>query len=435
MADEFDQYKAAPPQQGDEFDQYKATQQAAPPTMGQTILQGAKDFGTGVAKGAANTLYAPRRILSNYFPSMKEGLPPPGALDPQGTMQSVGKGVEQAGEFLLPMGAESKLASMAPKMLQPAARIGAQALSSGIVNKAQGGNFGTGAAMGGVGGAAGEIGRAVAPGLARSALGIRTNELLHGAEPGEAALRETTGVRPSTIAGQARTRIGELTPQMEQAAAAVPAGAHNISPSLQVVDDAIQTARARNSPVLGELQNLRSQLTHSVETGQPLPPPSNIGDLVNRRRGVNDTIANWTREAKGDQGVARKVYGSMTDEVHSNAPETRELDQRISSLIPVAKHADVIQHAPGVMERSVNRFGRATGALVGGASGAAYGGHEYGLPGAIAGGLLGVAGPELIASPTTQMIGARLANSGLPSRVIAPATLRMMQQEDEEQQK
>ena len=49
---------------------------------------------------------------------------------------------------MIPGGAEEHLAGLAPKAIRPLARIATSALGSGTVNAAQGGSFGTGAALG-----------------------------------------------------------------------------------------------------------------------------------------------------------------------------------------------------------------------------------------------------------------------------------------------
>ena len=72
---------------------------------------------------------------------------------------------------LLPKMAEE--APLAMRLLQPVARVGYQGLTSGLVNKAQGGEFGTGAGVGLLGGVGGEAMKAAAPYLAESALGTR----------------------------------------------------------------------------------------------------------------------------------------------------------------------------------------------------------------------------------------------------------------------
>jgi hypothetical protein len=192
---------------------------AAEPSMLQTIGTGAMNFGKGLVKGAGNTI---RGIgnLESKIPGVKSLMPGDvqdylgsegeNANQPHGIMQTLGKGVEQAGEFMLPGGAEEKAVSMLPKAAQTAGRIGASALSSGIVNKLQGGGFGTGAAAGAGGALLGAGMQAAAPKIAEGALGIRAAMRGRGRDIGQAVLDETSGIRPETIADSAKNKISSL---------------------------------------------------------------------------------------------------------------------------------------------------------------------------------------------------------------------------------
>src|SRR6185437_6811614 len=100
-------------------------------------------------------------------------------VTPTDTAQSVGKGIEQAGEFLIPgLGEEAagaKLTELAPglgRAAAPLGRIAVSALGSGAINKLQGGGFGTGALMGGVAGGVGEGAKFIAPKIAEAGLKI-----------------------------------------------------------------------------------------------------------------------------------------------------------------------------------------------------------------------------------------------------------------------
>jgi hypothetical protein len=134
---------------------------------------------------------------------------------PTNTPQKFGYGTEQAAEFMLPGGAEkeaiAKLGTMTPKAM-PLIKAGVSGLSTGAMNKLQGGEFGTGAALGAAGSAIGQGLKAVAPAVAEKALGIRGKfDRAYNKTPGLAALTETTGIRPETVSAQAGKRIGELS--------------------------------------------------------------------------------------------------------------------------------------------------------------------------------------------------------------------------------
>lgn len=217
-------------------DDWKMWQPAAEEAPPQSLMKQAggmaEDFGKGVIKGGLNTVNGVSSLIHKIPGGVGEALVPSSGLtgakmyaQPSNTAQSIGKGVEQAGEFLLPglgeEGAGLKLAEMAPQLgraAAPLARLGVQTIGSGLINKTQGGSFSTGAAAGALGGGIGEGMRAAAPKIAETALGIPKAARAFGKTPGKAILEETSGVRPETIAASARDKMGQLTPELERAA-------------------------------------------------------------------------------------------------------------------------------------------------------------------------------------------------------------------------
>jgi hypothetical protein len=189
------------------------------------------DLVTGAAKGAMNTVRGIGNLeakipgLMSLLPGdVQDYLGSEGAQmnTATNTPQKIGKGIEQAGEFLIPGAAEeagaAKLTSLAPKLGEAAPRILTSALSSGLVNKAQGGSATAGALVGGLGGAASEGMKAIAPALAESALGVRKIDRAYARNPGKTILEETTGLTPSAVADSAQGRLNDLTPQLENLA-------------------------------------------------------------------------------------------------------------------------------------------------------------------------------------------------------------------------
>lgn len=268
-----------------------------------------------------------------------------------------------------------------------------------------------------------------------------------GRTPGRAILDETTGVRPSTISRQARGRLGDINNELEGVVSRSNAPTH-LQPARDVVSGEINKAGQRNSkvapvnlqPMLDYLSGEPTQnfsgarayapgantpLTISTPpspvlgpNGQPLPgaPKITYGstpnpvvaetqvpkDLLGMKRQFNeDYVRNWnpTSDTKGQLGVARQAAHELGSELHRAVPESKPLDVRASSLIPAAERSDIKALRAGPLQNAVNRFGAHTGAL----AGAVYGASTHGLPGAIA----GIAIPEMLADPTTQMITAR----------------------------
>lgn len=232
-----------------------------PPSTSSQVLPVLKNIGIGALKGAGSTLNSIGSLIyPDWIAKHFTGVETPQdqeLLTAHGTAQKIGKGIEQTGEFLLPgLGEEAAtadLAKAAPK-LSPLGRIGYQALTSGALNKLQGGGFGTGAAGGAVGGIVGEGMRAIAPSLAEGALAIRKIDRAYGRTPGQSILEETKGLSPGKVAKSAQGKLSELMPQLES-----------------VVDE----ASARPSPIRGLLPPPPTELL----TGDPVDPDV-AGELI-----------------------------------------------------------------------------------------------------------------------------------------------------------
>ena len=414
-------------QQGSESD-------AAQPSMAQQAGTMAKDFGTGVLKGAGSTLNNLGHIvypdwLAKHITGAPSAEQQEGYFAPKNTTQAVGKGVEQVGEFMVPGGAEergaAKLAEMAPrlgKFAEPLAHMATSALSSGAVNAAQGGSPITGAAMGAGGQVIGQGLKAMAPAVAEGALNIRKLDRAYGkggGNIGRAILNETRGIRPGTVAESAEERLGELNPQLNAMADKASANGPiaSMTPGRDVISNANDLATRQGERTTAS--QLEPMSTHLGETmaGQAIPSDVTPRQLLDLKRGFgNEFIHRWNPETMtGVKGTAGRVYHAMGQEFNRTVPEAEELNSRISNLIPVSKRASSAELNAPTMQRAVNRFAAHTGALTGAGIGGTLGYREGGLPGAVAGGLTGVLAPELIASPEGEMATARLLNkaSGL----------------------
>jgi hypothetical protein len=214
QAIDFSQYESTAPDTGKQVDFSKyagpmtSNGIAAPQGTESTMtagVKGAKDLLTGAAEGAANTVgnaVSGTARLLNKIPGVGEYLAPKQGIEaleaktkerstPENTTQAIGRTGEQIGEWLIPSGAEEKVASLLPKMgkaIPIAARIGTSALESGLRNASQGGSFGTGAEAG-VGGELLNQGlQKAAPIVAETALGVTGRMRGHGKTIGDAAL-------------------------------------------------------------------------------------------------------------------------------------------------------------------------------------------------------------------------------------------------------
>lgn len=399
------------------------------------------NYGKGIWKGAGNTIGGISSLI-NKIPVVGETLAPREGIDafheltrPEGTAQNVGYYGEQVGETLIPglgeEGAGEKALTLAPKLgkLAPAiGRIGYNALTLGALNKLQGGEFGSGAALGAGGSLLGEAGKAVAPSLAETALGISKKYRGFGKTPGIAVLEETgNAVRPESVAQKARQESQKLTGELEKRAKVASlvvltgkAAPASTQPALDLIDEEMQKAGEQGAEnYYTELGKLRNQLTNDFRTGNTRGTQMTPSQILNLKRGVSKLEKSWSPETAGVmRGMVRKVYGALDSEVDRTVPGAQQLNQRISSLIPVAERAESIDRGAGMTQRVAHRLQAHTGALTSAAAGGILGYREGGIRDALMGGTAGLLGPELIASPTAEMTAAKVLRS--------PRTLRLV---------
>lgn len=435
QTDWFAQNAPKQPQGGDWFSQNAPKDTTPAPTgfaaQHPTLAKAGSFLGgalEGAEKGAEHTLglYEPipadRAKRSGFYRFTHPIIP--GTADlaqpPQGTAENLGYGGEQAAEFMAPGEAgASTLAEHLPmlgKLARPAARMATSALSSGAINKLQGGTFGGGAAVGGGLSGLGEVARSAAPSIAESALGITKRLRGFGKTPGTAALEETRGLNPLKIARTAQGKLGQLTGELESAASKSTAPA-STSPAVNIVDSEMAKALKQNNKVrYGMLQDIKDQLTKEFSTGQTIPGQISAEKALALKRGIGDLETTWNPESRsGMKPVIRQVYGALDKELDRAIPGSEKLNQRISSLIPVAQRAESTGRGAELGQRIAGRLAAHTGALAGTGLGSYYGYRRGGPEGALVGGIVGLAGPELLASPQWQMGTARLLNSsGLP---------------------
>ena len=416
----------------------QSTPQSSVPPWLASIGQSANDAVQGVGAGALSTVYhggdlirrmlGMNRIINN--PDVQANMNAPNSLSGK-----AGKMAEQTAEFFIPGDAETavagKLGQALPflgKAAQPIANIAAGALSTGAVNKMQGGDFTTGAIGGAVGGALSEGAQAIAPSVAEAALGISRKARMHGRTPGAAALDELSGIAPETITKEARDKIGSLNSILETAASNTSATT-KIDPAIDVVDKAMSKAMKENSTGLYQkLQLLRDQLTHDLFTGQPFPADRSATDILNLKRGVGSLTSSWTKEErKPIDAVIQGVYGQLDSKLDSLVPGADSINQRISSLIPVKNRAASEAAGAPIAQRMLHRVAAHTGAMAGPVAGAAIGYKEGGAPGALAGGAAGAALQEGATSPAVQMAIARiLKNPSIPTTTAKGLVLQLL---------
>lgn len=184
----------------------------------------------------------------------------------------------------------------------------------------------------------------------------------------------------------------------------------SLAPARGIVREAVNRAASQNAEGLhGQLSQMGDFLGRRFDTGAGIPKNVTPRELLDLKRGLSkEYLGAWNPEVHRDvPNIGRQAHGALDRELDLTVPSAAGLNQRISSLIPVARQAESISRNAPIAQRLVGRAAAHTGALTLGGMGAAGGYHEGGVPGAILGGLTGVLAPELVASPEGQMIAAR----------------------------
>jgi hypothetical protein len=416
----------------------KPTATSQPETTLQKIGQGATDFAKGMGEGALSTLSVAddwsRKHLPAFFTNSNFGFGPPADIErlkeltrPTNTMQRIGKGTEQVGEFLLPTGLEEGAVKFGTGAFgngaELASRMAGSAVHTGAINKTQGGSFTGGAAAGAVGAAAGAGLKKIAPKLAEAALNVRGTDRAYGRTPGEAILKDTTAIKPGKIAQQASGKVDDLTHELETMAQESP-NSVSLLPAREVAEDAYNNAVSRNNEsTIKKIRTMAKQLGEDHE-GNEIPEITSPSQLLHLKRGVGDLQTSWNPATapKWVNGQVGRVYHALDDEFDRAVPEGADLNRRISTLLPVAQRANAAELNAGLAQRAIGRFKAHTGALalpIG--LGSAEGYRHGGVPGAILGGTLGLIGTETLASPETWIAAARGAYSPVTGKILIPA--------------
>jgi hypothetical protein len=253
----------------------------------------------------------------------------------------------------------------------------------------------------------------VAPPMAESALKVSERMRGRGRTIGQAVLENTQGVRPSTLAAQAKSQISDLTSQMEDAVhQATQSGVTGSSqPAHDVLNNAISSLPRNARTIRDKLASLHDLLDLD-QSGRTQFTPD---ELLEMKRGIGQEIQSWPPEwqrMSAVQQVKQRLYGALDNELDNLVPGNSDLNQKISSLIPARQQAMRLSDQAGVMQRIAGRVAAHTGALAGAGIGGFLGYREGGPRGALVGSALGLGVPEFLASPTTQMILARSASGG-----------------------
>jgi hypothetical protein len=282
---------------------------------------------------------------------------------------------------------------------QAAAQIGTEGAIQG----------GLEAATQGIGTAA----KAIAPSLAESSLGVNAAMRSRGRTVGQAILDNTSGIGPKAVSESAADAVDNLTQQLESSvnAATSQGKMGSTLPAHQVLDNAIRNTPRNARTLIDKLNSLRDVLDlGNTNANAPMQTTYTPTELLEIKRGIGKEIDTWPPEWRQMSDVKRvttQLYGAIDRQLDQLAPGTQQINQQISSLIPVINQGKKVADQAGLSQLIAHRLSAHTGALAGAGIGGAFGYQRGGPEGAVLGGTLGLVGPELIASPSAQMLGAR----------------------------
>lgn len=382
--------------QAEATDPYAALVQSAPPppsTLDQ-IEHGhqLEDVGKGILEGVGSDVYNLGN-LAGKLPLVGKYLAPSeeaqerlhSLVTPTDTSQKIGRGMEQVGEFLAPTGLEEAGAELGAKAVPYAGELlgktAGAAVHSGLINKAQGGNFGTGVAIGAGGALIGSAAQKAAPALMELAQGIETP----GRKTGAAILNETNAITPGLVTRSANKVVNRLTPELNEAAdrASIrPLVAPDIpmAPFRETADEAAERMKAEPKKIYKTVGQLGKQL-RTYANGEEVPEEVTPRELLDLKRGVGHA-ASWKPSLARQIAFPRNaLYGQMNEAFENAVPEAGPLNRRISALIPATK--------PGASYLPLRIISPIGGASLGGYEGYLRGGPEEAVQGALLGGLAG----------------------------------------------
>ena len=422
--------------------------------LGSNALQGVGESALGSMTGTDEWA---RAHLPAVLTNSNLGFGKPADLEkvkalstPENALQAVFKGAGDVGQFFVPGEAEeagaAKLASLAPwagKAAKPLARIATGAVSSGAVNRAQGGTFTGGALTAAAAGGAGELAKLTHLPLIRSAGSFRDPQLMTEVErtpAAEAISNYTSGIRPITIARQAAEKEGEWSNIINAMDKATGEPARMGVPRAVLADEARQAEFAMNPTKQRLIKQLQMPLTFETSEGKPVmrtigrartpggvapAAPVRIPPLVAPERmraakqAVGDMVLKWPPDLqKVGDATKTRLYKAIENELDQASPGTADYDTLIHNIIPGKNAFRQAAQWSGVPERVMGRIARPTGALAGAGFGGYMGYQRGGAPGAVAGGLMGLVAPEILSSPEGKMAMARAVKSPLTSRTL-----------------
>jgi hypothetical protein len=357
---------------------------AAPPApnMAKKLTSDALGLFSGIGAGVFSTLNdigslgARANGIKNW-----SGPFPSSFTETKSGPEALGKGAEQVGEYMIPWGGPEK----------GLGKIAAEALQMGAMEKLHGGSFGKGAAMGGLGGAAGEL----APKIFEKSLDI-ASDAKRGAPAVGAELLDNKvgGIRKGTITENVAKKLKQIDESRIKYVSRLKTKA-NLSDALKIAFDA-----SRDQMNKGETTGLKKLMDTIESDFNPISQKwgyrgTNIvnGETALKIRDGISRMINWdkSKPRNFDNEIAKQVLAKIDEELASKYPKIAGLNKTKNSLELAQDKLTEASH-PLSMHRifmDVKNPTRQVPGIAGMLAGHAAGGWMGGLLGGAVGGLGG----------------------------------------------
>ncbi len=317
------------------------------------------DFTTGVAQGAASTVYGLGK-LAHHLPGMNTVAPdtagafsgaPPAALQPTTTAGKVGKAAEQIGEFMIPGQAEAGVLAPGARMLAKAGMLGdiaSGAAVGGGVTAAQGGNPAIGAAAGGAAPIVQGMAEAVAPRILNSAIGAAKSALKTGANPGQgmvdAGIVSPTWSKALDQVSQANDAIGKRIGNVLDRISQGNAFSLDLTDAVQgpIDNGASGLNTLGKKAAASSLDDMKQGIVDRIEkTGGKLDnlTPKQAFEVVKE---INKGIRNWSTDdaMTSTIGIAKEIRRNIVNEISDAYKPIKSLNSQYANL---SEAGDAIQ--------------------------------------------------------------------------------------------
>jgi hypothetical protein len=312
---------------------------------------------------------------------------------------------------LAPGGAATKISKAASlgKAGTTALRILLNAGGSGLVNKVQGGDFKTGAMFGAGGEAAATGITAVAPKLLKSVIPGINNATA------QTLLKNTSGIKPASIAASADKVAPQIVQQMEDAAGHVSQPV-STKGALKVVDDAMKKAVAGNdTDTMTHLRTVRQRLLNTSVPGTQAKPTEAL-HIANTLDDLAESLPSNAKTSYGPAQTAAKARDALNNSIDDVAPGHRTAHDTVRQLIAGGKAAkEAAKNQPGLV---ANMARHAIDLMVGGGT---YGATHNPIASIAAGGA-----SHLLSSPATRVAASRAAASPMTPQMLNAMKAMMM---------